>query len=105
MTLPQIGNAADDQRRIRRFNEKARRDAMKHMAQDIPCPVEFARSLPLVLVDALVKASRAPNNEYLVHPEHAAMLKPLGLVDAGTGKRCLGAFGMQVRKALLEQDA
>ena len=107
MSLPRISDtiSQDAARRMRQWEERARRDAMKHIARGIPCPVEFARSLPLVLADALVKARRSPTNEYFVHREHAAILKPMGLVDAGTGKTCLGAFGIKVRKALLEMDA
>lgn len=92
---------------------RAYRDAIAAIARDIPDPAQFARYLPLEFVEALLGAryrmvgGDSPDNGWVVYPHQAAMLRPYGLVAAGTGPNgcLLTAFGITVRRALVAEDA
>lgn len=87
----------DDERR-------ARLDAMRHIARDVPDPETYARRLAPELALLLVNA-RTRRGSLRVTTEAARRLKPFGLVEAGQVGTKLTAFGMKVRRALLEEDA
>ena len=86
-----------------RFERRARQDAMKAIARDIPDPDDYARLMPLSLVTALLSAWNYQSYGWIVSREIAPYLRPLGLVaynDCG-----LTAFGYSVMLALRRQDA
>lgn len=87
--------------------EEVAMDALRAVARDLPSPAAYARTLETgqpELAEALRDAyfsKSAENCGYLrVDEASARKLRSLGLVDVGSC--CLGVFGMQVRKALLD---
>lgn len=93
-------------RAVRSERDRAKRDALRAIARDIPDPAEYARQCPLWIAEALVAARYVPQaNEFRVSLDTAVKLKPYGLVDAGTGITALTAFAIAVRRALQAQDA
>ena len=79
---------------------RARHDALRDIARDLPDPARYARYLPLEVVEALVGAWLSNNNdEWRVSREAAELLRPFGLVGYGT--QGLTGFGIGVRKAIL----
>ena len=83
---------------------RAMRDALRSIARDIPDPKRYASWAPLWVCEALLRASLHNGNEWLAAPNDAPDLKPLGLVEAGQGKRGLTAFAIGVRKALMREE-
>lgn len=81
--------------------DQAGRDAMRHMAQDLPDPADYARWLSEMASVALLRARVGPDGWY-VRPDDAALLRPLGLCEAGTSREryYLGNYGTAVLKAL-----
>ena len=83
---------------------RAWEDAMRVIARDVPDPATYAKLLSLPIAEILTGA-RSRLGSYYVSRQDAVTLRPAGLTECGEGKRCLTAFGIQVRKALLEMDA
>lgn len=85
------------------MERRARLDAAKAIALDIPDPDDYARHMPLLLCRALLTAWSYQSYGWMVSREIAPYLRPLGLVaynDCG-----LTAFGYSVLRALRRQDA
>lgn len=82
---------------------RARRDAARAIACDIPDPVEYARHVPLRIAVALVEAHGHAQGRRVAlgFADLFADMRDMGLMDAGTNKAFLTAFGLQVRRALL----
>lgn len=78
---------------------RAREDAMKAIARDIPNPKIFAQYIPIVFVEALMSA-RVNRDGGQVSAHLACEMSRWGLVEV-RGPH-LTAFGFQVRKALIE---
>lgn len=85
------------------MGERARNDALRDFIADLPDPATVASFMPLHLVQALCGAYQHIDG-WRVHDEHAAALRPYGLVEYGGG-RGLTAFGYAVRRILLWEDA
>lgn len=83
---------------------RAYRDAMRAIARDIPDVETYARLMPLAQAEMLMAATFSGDGFKVPH-HHAHLLRPFGLVEAGVGQRCLTAFAIKVRRALLEEDA
>lgn len=101
----EVGLSRLDGKRMAAGEDRARRDAMKAIARDIPDPALFARLMPLVLADALAGAWHPSGRicEWQVAEGHAVLLRPWGLCEYGG--RCLTGFGVSVRRVLIEADA
>ncbi len=95
--------ATPDELRAQRWLAQADRDALEHIAKDIPDPAEYARYTPLAFAAALTETTFHKNGWIVPDEKTAALLRPYGLVEYGG--RYLTAFGMKVRKALLEEMA
>lgn len=85
---------------------KARRDALRAIARDIPDPEAFAWWLPKPYCFWLLEAWRAQDPEnsgcWRVSEDRAKLLFTLGLCDRDG---YLMAFGNAVRKAMIAQSA
>lgn len=87
---------------------KARRDALRHIASEHRTPRQLARLLPLVCANAVMSAQEGREKasfHVTCDPDVLIALRRFGLVEYGTGKRGLTAYGFQVRRELREQDA
>lgn len=93
--LPYIPRAEDDAAALRRL---AYCDALRSIRMEIPDPEEYAQSLPLNVVNALM-GSYLHHDCWRVYEEHLEMLRPYSLIEA-RGPH-LSAFGFAVRKVLL----
>ena len=80
------------------LRDLAYRDALRSIRMEIPEPEEYAKQLPLAVVNALLGASMR-NGAWCVSEVRAAMLRPYSLVEARGPY--LSAFGFAVRKVLL----
>lgn len=85
---------------VQRELEDAHRDAMKHIASDVPDPRDYAAyGMRLETRSALLTASfDSIEHAWKVQPDIAKYLRPFGLVGYGTVY--LTAFGTKVFKAL-----
>lgn len=84
----------------------ARKDALRDMAKGIPDPKQYAFELPLACVTILLAATlvgKQGRGIFKVAEHDAQFIRPYGLCDYAS--TCLTAFGMNVRRALLEEDA
>lgn len=98
------GGGADhaaEAKRAAAWAERAKRDAMKHIAKDIPGPKQFAYCLSGDEVEALQTAHRQ-YGVWHVAGRVAAILKPSGICEAGKGRTALTNFGIAVMTALRE---
>ena len=93
--LPYVPRAEHDDAAPRHL---AYHDAMRSIRMEIPEPEEYAKQLPLAVVNALLGASMR-NGAWCVSEVRTAMLRPYSLVEA-RGPH-LSAFGFAVRKVLL----
>lgn len=102
--LAKLGPALGDLARPLHGSEsRARIDALRAIARDIPDPAEYASHLPDWAVEALLSATKDHADGWCAPAATAAALRPLGLVGYGT--RGLTAFGWAVRQALKRTDA
>lgn len=85
----------------RELDRRAKRDAQRHMAADIPCPRDFAQWLEVQYVEMLFSAQR--RDTWYVSESIARQLRPLGL--CGYGTTGLTAFGIKVLRELRAMDA
>ncbi len=81
------------------FERRARADARRHIATDIPDPAVFARYLSEAEFNALATA-RCRLSIWRVDPDLAATLRPSGLCECGGD--ALTNFGVAVLRALQE---
>jgi hypothetical protein len=75
---------------------------MRDVAVNIPDPHIYASFLPEVLASALRSAWKRGRDECCVTPFDADLLRPYGLCCFRN--YALTAFGMKVRKALMEME-
>lgn len=85
----------------RELERRAKADAKRHMAADIPCPRDFAQWLEAEYVEMLFSAHR--RDTWYVTEAAAKKLRPLGL--CGYGTTGLTAFGIKVLRELRAMDA
>lgn len=76
---------------------RAFRDAVRHMAQDIPDPEYYASHLPAAIVELLLSTRHAG---FIPSAETAIALQKWRLAEAGSNPRYLTAFGLKVKRAL-----
>jgi len=82
--------------------ERAKRDALSAIARDIPDPKVFARYLTADIADMLVSASFRHSSYYVYSPD-SYKLRRMGLMECRGN--CLTAFGIRVRRELVDQGA
>lgn len=87
----------------KQMQTRAHRDAIQAIAKDMPDPAMYSRYMPLELAELLMKAKF--EDGWRVSIEGAKLLRPHGLIEAGTTGRFLTAFGMAVRRELIAEDA
>ncbi len=85
----------------RELERRAKADAKRHMAADIPCPRDFAQWLEVEYVEMLMSAHR--RDTWYVTEAAAKKLRHLGL--CGYGTTGLTSFGIMVRRELMAMDA
>lgn len=95
--------AKGDEVRAAAFSKRARQDAMKHVAQDIPRPEDYARYMPLDHAEALMRARPGSEGEWISKGPLLADMRRAGLI--GYGCDFLTAFGLAVRRVLLREDS
>lgn len=101
--LANLGPAPGDLARPLHGSEgRARVDALRAIARDIPDPAEYAAYLPDWAVTAMLASAKDHSDDWCAPRDAAAALRPLGLVGYGT--RGLTAFGWAVRQALLRDN-
>lgn len=107
-TLPP-DHVTDEARRILMEDERAYRDAMKHIARGIPEPERVANYLPARMVMALGRCEFVNGTGWrMQYSDRASLVGDeclrWGLVGAG-GDRFLTVHGTHVLKALKREDA
>lgn len=110
--LPGRGaHSSDGEFRSRFWEERANADAIKHISRDLASPDEYGIWLCMQfpeLVAALTGARLVNHNAWqLTDRESARQLRMLGLVACGQrspDNLYLTAYGIKVRKALLETE-
>ena len=78
------------------------RDFMRHIARDIPHPVTYAEQMALRDVELLLSATFKRGGWSVITPD-GHRLRAMGLMEYGGN--CLTAFGLKVRRALVEDGA
>jgi len=81
---------------------RAKSDAFRAIAKDIPDPKAFADQMLLVHAEMLISASFRAGS-YFVYCADLYRLRRMGLVEFGGN--CLTAFGIAVRRALVADNA
>lgn len=79
-------------------SSRAKRDAQRALARDIPDPVAVAQYMSLYLVEALLRSHKTHVGIVEVAEADAELLRPYGICEYGG--RYLTAHGMAVRAAL-----
>lgn len=75
-------------------------DAARAAMAQLPPPAEYAYGLPLEVAEALTRCWAVPG-DWRCRKEDRALLSSYGLADAR--EPFLSAYGMKVRKAVVEQ--
>lgn len=100
------GGCKEVERRNKVWIERAKQDALKAFAQDMPDPRDVAYYLRFAEADALLRAKgRVTPRGYILHATEAdaRLLRPLGLCEVGGLE--ITSFGKKVFDELQERDA